>query len=217
MAQFHLLITRPEFDWATGYFSSWSKHIIDFAKERDINVLDLHGHKATKKNFESYLVTHNPPLIVLNGHGTESSVCGHKNEVLLAIGINEDKLKSKILYTIACSSAKALGLHLVEKGTKTFIGYLDEFCFYTNKDKQTTPLQDETAKPCFEPSITLVNSLLKGKSVKEAVSNALELYRSWIRIYLHKSDIEAPYVLKALIWNQAHLTIIGDHEAVIFD
>lgn len=210
-----MLITRPEHDYPTAYFSLWSKEIITFAASRGINHIDLNGKKAVRKNLESYLSTHTPRLVIFNGHGNETCICGHNNEPLIILGDNEDMLNSAIVYTIACGAAKVLGLSCVEKGSRAFIGYLDEFSFYSNKHSQSKPLNDETARPCFEASNALPLALLKGKTVKEAVNTCLEEYRSWIRIYLHRNDIEAPYVLRCLIWDHAHLVTIGDHEATI--
>jgi len=41
-----LLITRPEHDAGTRYLSKWSEKIIDIAKDKGINVIDLHREKA---------------------------------------------------------------------------------------------------------------------------------------------------------------------------
>ena len=128
---------------------------------------------------------------------------------------NEEILKNKITYTIACNAAKVLGLSCVEKGATTFIGYKEEFAIFTSSNTQTKPLQDELAKPCLEPSIHLVISLLKGRPVKEAVDSAIISYNDGIQFWSRKTDIEAPYVLRTLIWNLINLTVIGNHEAIV--
>ena len=95
-----MLITRPYHDNTTNYLFKWSKNIIDFAEKIRTPIYDLSGKKVTKKNFESYIKKLKPSFIMINGHGNNDIVCGHKNEVLVKKDDNEDVLKAQ-LYTHA--------------------------------------------------------------------------------------------------------------------
>ena len=124
-----ILITLPDHDIVTYYISSWSKEIIKEAERRNILTLRLEGVKANRKNLMSFLKKHNPGFVILNGHGDENSIYGYNEEVLIKIG-DEEILRNKIIYTIACDAAKSLGKSIVKKGGRCFIGYDDKFAFF---------------------------------------------------------------------------------------
>ncbi len=83
-----MLITRPNHDITTDYLYFWSKTIIDFARKAGFSVVDLSKKRANAKEFISILEKVNPKLVVINGHGSESSVTGYDNETLLNLDSN---------------------------------------------------------------------------------------------------------------------------------
>ncbi len=44
-----LLVTRPQHDITTHYISSWAQEIIDLAKKKSIDTIDLCREKVNKK------------------------------------------------------------------------------------------------------------------------------------------------------------------------
>ena len=46
-----LLITRPQHDETTNYLYFWAESVIEEAKKRNFEVLDLKGRKANAKDF----------------------------------------------------------------------------------------------------------------------------------------------------------------------
>ena len=78
-----LLITRPEHDEATHYLSKWSQQIIDMAKDKNVNVIDLHRDKANRARVIGTLKKNVAKLVVFNGHGSDRCVHGHNNEIIL--------------------------------------------------------------------------------------------------------------------------------------
>lgn len=46
-----LLITRPEYDITTRYLSKWSMQVVDEAKAKHNDVVDLEAEKATRERF----------------------------------------------------------------------------------------------------------------------------------------------------------------------
>ncbi len=102
-----LLITRPEHDASTYYLSKWSEKIIDKAKDRSIDIIDLHREKANRGRVIGTLEKRCPKLVVLNGHGSDNSVKGHNNEPILKEDDSE-AIKDKIFYARSCRSAKSL-------------------------------------------------------------------------------------------------------------
>ena len=91
-----LIVTRPEHDIATRFISRWNELYFDMAREKNVEIYDLKGNKATKKELIGRLKKLNPELVILNGHGGDDCVEGHENEVLIRSGENENVLKSRI-------------------------------------------------------------------------------------------------------------------------
>ena len=116
-----VLMTRPDHDDTTFYLPRWCKDTVEIADSLGKLLADLKGRRANRKEFESILNSKTPTILLLHGHGTESSLCGHQNEVILDIK-NSHLLKSKIVYAVSCKTAKTLGYHVVKEGiAKAFI------------------------------------------------------------------------------------------------
>lgn len=77
-----LLLTRPRYDTATHYLYYWSQILLDEAKEKKVEVIDLERKKVCKKVFQSYLEKRPIDTVVINGHGNNSSVWGNEEEIL---------------------------------------------------------------------------------------------------------------------------------------
>ncbi len=166
------LITRPEHDDTTHYLSYWSRENIDIAESNGFKVLDLHREKAEKEEFENKVRNLNPKLIMLNGHGSEDSVTGHKNQVLVKAGENEDLLKGRAVYALSCKSAKVLGPKSIQAGALNYTGFEDDFVFIYDPTLFSRPLIDKTAELFLMPSNIFVSSLLKGNDIAESFKRA---------------------------------------------
>lgn len=99
-----ILVTRPNHDLGTNYLFYWSGLVIK--NTYGFKVLDLSKRKANKKNFISYIKKHKPILVFLNGHGTQDTITGYDNEILVKSGKNERLLAKKIVYARSCDAAK---------------------------------------------------------------------------------------------------------------
>ena len=165
---FTCLITRPEHDDITHYLSNWSKETIKVAENQGVKVLDLHGEKANKKEFEDKMKKFSPALVMINGHGDIDLVMGHKDKILIKAGLNEELLKSKIVYALSCKSAKVLGPKSIRVGALSYTGYEDDFIFVYEPELFSRPLLDKTAELFLRPSNIFIESLIKGNSIKES-------------------------------------------------
>ena len=54
------LITRPQHEYRVSYLHAWSKEILDFATERNINFSDFNEKEPTRANVEKYLKKRKP-------------------------------------------------------------------------------------------------------------------------------------------------------------
>lgn len=210
------LITRPNHDKVTEYLSTWSNEIIESGELKGISFLDLQGEDANRKKVESYLLKNNPEVVLFNGHGSPSQVCGFKNEVLVENKINDFLLKDKIVYALSCSYASVLGQRAIKNGAKSFIGYKRSFILCTDKNREATPLKDHIAYSFLEPSNRLSISILNGNSVRESSYKSKEKFRKEISKYSSTSSMPgADRIVSALLWNMNNQIVLGDNEVKI--
>lgn len=209
-----ILITRPEHDPLTRHLSHWNIKVIESARSKGNDVIDLRRNKANKNEFNGRINKIDPALVLLNGHGDNDTVCGHDNEILVKTGENEALLKRRITYAVACSSARVLGAAVCIDAKSSFIGY-DEY-FILNLDRKfiTNPLQDKRAEKFLDPSNRVGISLVKGHTCKEASENSKRAFRRNIALLLtNTNDPDALDDAKDLYWNMNHQVCLGDGNA----
>ncbi|MBU4299670.1 MAG: hypothetical protein ABIF85_01100 [Nanoarchaeota archaeon] len=212
-----MLITRPNHDTTTAYLSKWSEHLINAAKKRRISYSDFKGQKASRGDVEKYLMKQNSPLAVFNGHGSDDTIFGHKNEALIKSGENEHLLKSKAVYSVSCSSAKVLGPKAVSACAKCFIGYNDVFIFASDKNCSAgRELDDELALPFLDSSNQIVLSLLNGRTSGEAYEKSQAFFRKWIEHFGSSAALPgSEAIVSWLIWDRFCQKIEGDKNVCI--
>jgi len=203
-----LFITRPTYDETTSYLYAYAGKTINFAKDRSIKVIDFSGERANRKAVETFFEKHNPSIAFFNGHGTETSILGHNDELLISHE-NSDLLQNSVVYALACGCAESLGPKSVEKGAKAFIGYSDDFILFKDKSKTCKPLSDDIARAFLDPANSVPISLLSGKSPSESKNFAIKEFEKAIS---HLSSSAAPlnseFALFGLFWNMHHLVCV---------
>jgi asparagine synthetase B (glutamine-hydrolysing) len=122
-----LLVTRSDHEITTRYLSAWSGKIIELARKKNIQVMDLKRDKANLKELKSRAAKMRPLFIILNGHGSDDCVTGYDDKILIKAGNNESILESKITYAVSCRSAAKLGIESVKAGALAYIGYTGDF------------------------------------------------------------------------------------------
>ncbi|MFA5169769.1 MAG: hypothetical protein WC386_02765 [Candidatus Paceibacterota bacterium] len=209
-----ILITRPEHDPLTRHLSYWNSKIIDYAKQKGVNIIDLHKEKANRKEFEGRVRKVDPSLILLNGHGDDSCVAGHDNEKIVETGQNEELLKGRITYAVACSSAKGLGLSCCANQDTAFIGYDEAFILNLDRHCLNNPLKDKRAERFLDPSNRIAFSLLKGHTCQESSENSKNAFKRKIieLLLMGNNDPDALDDAKDLLWNMNHQVCLGNKE-----
>ena len=209
-----ILITRPDHDLITTYFFHWSEFIIKEANRKGFKVLDLRGNKANSEMFSSYIVKHEPILVVLNGHGNTNTITGYENEPIVETSKNEIQLTKKIVYARSCDAAENLGQLCVKKGTLTFIGYTKKFTIGYTPSKTSTPLLDPVAKLFIEPSNLVPISLLKGNTTGEAYRKSQEAMLKNFRFMLSTRASASQKDAAPYLWiNRKYQVLLGDDKA----
>lgn len=211
-----LLITRPNYEITTRYLYVWNKEVIKEAKNRGIVVMDLQKEKANKKEFAGRMIKVNPVLVLLNGHGGSKCVRGHNDEIIVRAGDNEEILKGKIVYALACQSALLLGPKSVEAGSVAFVGYSRDFIFFTDNSKIAHPENDKVAGLFLEPSNRLSISLIKGNTIFEAARKSQRRFSENIRKLLNSdanSQDDSSSLISYLAWDMKHQICHGNLNA----
>lgn len=209
-----LLITRPNHDIATSYLFYWSNFVIQEANNRHIKALDLKGEKANKSTFNSYIKKHEPKLVFFNGHGSEETIMGHHNEVLVKANKNEKILSGKIVYARSCNAANYLGRQCIKKKTIAFIGYKKKYVLAYSQSKISRPLEDEIARLFLEPSNLVPISLLKGNTVKSSHRKSQKALWRNFHYMLSSKALQSQRDAAPYLWiNRKYQTILGNGSA----
>jgi len=213
----HLLITRPEHDYATRYLSAWSEKLFDLIKSKGYLIIDLYRERANRKEIESVLSKRNSDLVIINGHGSDDAVAGHDNNLLIKAGDNSSLLSNKITYAISCRSARVLGKEIAQNAETAYIGYKDDFIFVYLEKYRTRPIEDKFAGLFLGPSNLIVTTLLKGHSAKESVSRARqEFLRNIQGLLTSKVKSDDSSALRYLVWDMRNLVLQGDVNKSLF-
>jgi hypothetical protein len=207
-----LLITRPRHDPVTEFFYAWSEQIISAAERLGWLVDRSEGEDVTRKEVQSRLKKRPPALAVFNGHGTESTLEGARDETILD-ETTSHLLKDTVSYVRSCSCLTVLGKSAVKQGCRAFIGYKKRFRWAGTNGYEARPLQDPAAKPVLEASNVVPIQLLKGDPVREAVESS---HRTTMKYALRLAASEDPLeqeAFKYLILNDFVLNYEGDGAA----
>jgi len=214
-----ILFTRPCHDLETEYLHCFSEKLIKEIKLiGEYNPINLEDGDATRKNFEKAMRKSNPRLVVLNGHGTKDSICGHDDEVIVDED-NIDLFDSKIVYAIVCDSLNGIGLDATTRGgADAFIGYESEFMIIIDPTHTATPKKDKNSEPFRQVYVKLIIALVSGLSVEESIEKTKELIRKLIREYgtygIRDKYGDAPLIRMALFWDLYFLNAHGNLDTV---
>jgi len=203
------IITRPCYDLATNYLYYWTQLIINIAKTKGNKIYDLSKKKVTNKNFWSYL-KQNPNIIIFNGHGSDQTIYGHDNEILIDTN-NTKNLNNKIIYARSCSSGKYLAKHLVENNQlDSFIGYDEEFVIRYDINSVMKPTKDKIASLFLKTTNLIPQSLLKGHTAKEAHEKGKKaMYDQLINLMtLEDQTIDNSHIMASLWHDIKHQVLI---------
>jgi len=212
-----MIVTRPQHDITTKYLSVWAGEIVDFAKQKGVEVCDLFREKANRVEFEGRIKKIEPDVVFLNGHGNDDCVTGHDNIDLVNVYDNCAILNDKITYALSCNSAKNLGQKVAESGRATYIGYRDEFAFVSDRNYLHRPVDDPRAKPFMEASNQVMISLLKGGRAGEAAERSKNKFKeSYLKLSASTADPDSVLAAQLLWWNMRNQACLGDAEARLF-
>ncbi|MES2930199.1 MAG: hypothetical protein V4665_00225 [Patescibacteria group bacterium] len=191
---------------------SWSEKLITDSNK---NICELKKKEVTKENFIKKIADENPKLLILNGHGDKTKICGYNREVLVEANKNEHVFKDKIIHTLACSAGDILGPKTILAGGIAYIGYKENFKAACSFQKTKRGQQiDLLAELFFTPAYLVVNELLQGKTVGEAYQASRDMYiKNLRRAVAHPDQAYNDFAASRLFHNINYQVCWGNHLA----
>jgi len=158
------------------------------------DTLAAYGHKivflrsANLSNFRKALVTYDPRLVMLNGHGGRKAVTGCGDVILGAASYdpelgrkivreNPGWMTGRIVFLFTCNAGLELAPRLYEEGALAVVGYKRDYIFLSDDSE---PARSARSVPFFMGPIMFPMVLARGGSVGEAVSSVKESYRRYM-------------------------------------
>lgn len=209
-----IIITLPRHDYVTEYISQFSDEILKEADKKNIKIKMLKDKKANKKEFETVVKNLDYKMIVFNGHGSDKSISGHKNEVIVEQGDNESILRGRLVYARSCNAGFILGRSMENDKEGCFIGYELPFMFYIDENWAANPKKDKIAPLFLEPSNLVPISLIKGNPAIKANENSKKQMLKNINKVLRKGDKDSFLLAQALWNNYIGQVLIGNKSAI---
>lgn len=206
----------PRHEYAVEYLSVFSKSIGQEASKRGIKVKELKDKSANREELEAFLRRLNYKMIVFNGHGSETTICGYKDLPLVQVGLNESLLKGRITYARSCWAGSILGEESMKNDPEgCFIGYTLPFMFYIDERWRSNPSKDNIAPLFLEPSNLVPISLIKGNITIHAHENSKKQILKMIKRVLREGSEEA-FLFAEKLWNNyTGQVLIGNASAAL--
>lgn len=210
-----MLLVRNNYDTITFYMHEWSLPLKEEAERKGMHVDCVDGKNVTRKEVISRLENTDAMLIILNGHGTKTSFFGSENHPILT-ATDASLFAERVVFVRACDCAAGLGREAAERhGCTAFIGYQYEFVNVRQNTKEARPLEDEISRPIWEASNAVPLSLIKGRTVEEAVQASHTKAEIGMLRLLQSPEPHAISVLKAMLTNDVGLCYFGEGEAAV--
>lgn len=200
------LVMRPNYERATEYLYHWSVPYIRKSQQLGTSVTDLAGDNASRAQFVQSV--QNNKLLVMQGHGSETTLTGQHYEPILEMQDEGAMLEGKVIYALSCLTGAQLAQYEVNNnGVVCFLAYYEEFQFYTKTG--ATPLNDTAATPFFKSSHAFWGAMLEGKTTGEAYAISQSEFQKYIAEWQQSADASAPFIAAALLWDKDAQVLAG--------
>ena len=122
------VLVAPRFDEATEYTYAWSQRLKELLFSTGWRIEEVGGGRASRREVEQ-LLERSPGLpFLFYDHGSEDALWGSEGEAVVDLK-NAGLLANRVIYAVACLSAKKLGAVAHSVYGAVYIGYAREFAF----------------------------------------------------------------------------------------
>jgi len=173
-------------------------HVVDYARQKGINLIDITASDANKDPVYAAIDSNNPTHFYGFGHGGNTRFTGDSEEDIFTV--NEcDKLAGKEVYLLSCLTANSLGPAIIRNGATAYAGYRISWTWVSESGSDEDPNLDLYAKGFYESANELWVALIDGATFEEAVQAAINKYNWWIDYWFDENP-EAPQSQDAIMW-----------------
>jgi len=147
-------------------------------------------------------------IIIGVGHGDKAAFYGHNEAVILELDhYNPREVNGKVIKLLSCQCGVSLGPDLIRNGAEAFLGYVDDYVWVCDADLALRPWADTMAASSLLPVVDGLNTLLDGKTAKEALDTELEGYT-------RNAAIEEDELIRACLeFNRDNAVLLGNSTA----
>jgi hypothetical protein len=122
------VLVAPKFDDVTAISWRWAERLRQAVEALGWSIAELGGRPVSRTEVED-AVSRNPDAsFVFYDHGSEDVLWGSESEAVVDLR-NVEKLAGRVVYTMACLSAKKLGATAYTQYSCVYVGYIREFAF----------------------------------------------------------------------------------------
>lgn len=207
------VVFRSNYEIATQLLSAYMQTVVDRAKQRGFNVVDLEGADATQMNFFNALDANDPLLVVAGGHGNETTFHGQNDELILQACTNDEVMSGREGIFNSCSVGVALGPSMVSKTAQWFAGWRADYIFMYQEN--VDPLQDEVARPFMECIIQPALTRLDGGGASQVYSATIAKFNTEIAKLWGSVDPTASEMITYLIHDRDNFMVSGVYAPVV--
>lgn len=203
------LFVEPD-DNFLDYGSTVLHQIVQANVQSGQNITELAGADANPDKIKQVLTTQNPIICSMIGHGNETTYTCENLAILLEAGTPDELalMTNRIVDLCSCLTAVSLGPALINAGTVSYLGYNQDFWFYTSDAAGTT----RAVQSPFLAEFAFVASLLQGKSVGQARQDQLAQYDIEIAYWISgdgKNHPDAASLANMLQMNKTDSILLG--------
>ncbi len=194
-----------------NYGSVVLHQIVEANKQAGQSITELKGSDANPDRIRQELEVLKPVTFVGIGHGNLSIYTVECTAPLLHAE-NPDELalmKERVVDLVSCLTAQQLGPALINAGAVAYMGYAQEFWFYTADEPGTTRAVQSPFLAAFE----FTASLLRGRTTGEARADQLKKYDEEIDYWTTgagKDNPDAMELSRILEINKSISTFLGE-------
>jgi hypothetical protein len=207
-----VLGVAPCFDEASEYSFKWYERLRNAIKDK-VELRELLRDVAFRSAFEGNVEAFQPDAIVFYNHGSDDCLCAQDGGTCVLDSDNVDKVAGKIIYTMACLSAKKLGAEAWKRGC-IYVGYIEAFTFTTNAEQLFCQAANSgfTAYAEGETDWAKIKALMVeafNKALEQAADPWTKIWLQWdrdiLRIYAPGADTPET----KCVFRKAAITILG--------
>ena len=177
-----MLGIAPRFDSATECSFSWFlKFLAEYNKSPPKPIKSLTENDAVRKNVLVELP--NVESIIFFDHGMETALIGQDKNAVINTG-DVQKLSGKKVYTMACLSAKVLGVEAYKNGCKEYWGAVESIGFTPQYADLFGEVYIQGAVGRFRDNIPIEENMKKMKD--HFMANIEKTSDPWTKIWLQK-------------------------------